>query len=52
MKAVKKELEEDLFTKGTGSATQAVTATNPTSKSALIQKGFKQIPNTGDIKAI
>ena len=52
MKAVKKELEEDLFTKGTGSSAQDVTATNPASKSALTQKGYRQIPNTGDIKSI
>ena len=52
MKAVKKELEEDLFTKGSGPGSQAVTASNPASKSALTQKGFRQVPNTGDIKAI
>jgi hypothetical protein len=52
VKAVKKELEEDMFTKGSGTTTQTVTASSPTSKSALIQKGFKQVPNTGDIKSL
>jgi hypothetical protein len=52
MKAVKKELEEDMFTKGSGPAAQTVTASSPTSKSALTQKGFRQIPNTGDVKSI
>ena len=48
VKDIKKELEEDLFTKGT----QSVTASSPTSQNALKQKGFKQVPNTGDIKAL
>ena len=52
IKAVKKELEEDIFTKGTGTSAQTVTATNPTSKSALTQKGFRAVPNTGDIKPL
>ena len=52
MKAVKEELEEDIFTKGTGPGAQTVTATNPTSKSALTQKGFRAVPNTGDIKPL
>ena len=52
IKAVKKELEEDMFTKGSGATTQTVTASSPTSKSALTQKGFRAIPNTGDIKSI
>lgn len=52
VKAVKKELEEDMFTKGTGPAAQTVTASSPASKSALMQKGFRAVPNTGDIKAI
>ena len=52
IKAVKEELEEDIFTKGTGPSAQTVTATNPTSKSALTQKGFRAVPNTGDIKPL
>ena len=51
-KALKKELEEDIFTKGTGTQAQTVTATNPASKSALTQKGYRQVPNTGDIKSL
>jgi len=52
VKAVKKELEEDMFIKGTGPAAQTVTASSQASKSALTQKGFRAVPNTGDIKAI
>jgi hypothetical protein len=52
VKAVKKELEEDMFIKGTGPAAQTVTASSQASKSALMQKGFRAVPNTGDIKAI
>jgi hypothetical protein len=52
VKAVKKELEEDMFTKGSGTNAQTVTASSSTSKSALTQKGFRAVPNTGDIKSI
>jgi hypothetical protein len=52
VKAVKKELEEDMFTKGTGSSTQTVTASSAASKSALTQKGYRAVPNTGDIKSL
>ena len=52
MKAVKKELEEDVFTKGSGTNAQTWIASSPTSKSTLTQKGYRQIPNTGDVKSI
>jgi hypothetical protein len=52
IKAVKKELEEDMFTKGSGTNAQTVTASSSTSKSALTQKGFRAVPNTGDIKSL
>ena len=52
MKAVKKELEEDLLTKGSGPGSQNVTASTSASKSALTQKGFRLVPNTADIKAL
>jgi hypothetical protein len=52
IKAVKKELQEDMFEKGSGPGAQTVTASSPTSKSTLTQKGFRQIPNTGDVKSI
>ena len=39
-------------TKGSGTNAQTVTASSSTSKSALTQKGFRAVPNTGDIKSI
>jgi len=51
-KVIKKELDEDMFTKGSGTNAQTVTASNPTSKNALKSKGFTQVPNTVDIKSI
>lgn len=52
VKDLKKELGENLFSKGSGPGAQTVTASNPASQSVLKQKGFKEIPNTGDIKAL
>jgi hypothetical protein len=48
VKAMKNELDENLFTKGT----DTVTASTPVSKRALAQKGYRPVPNTGDIKSI
>lgn len=48
MKAMNKEIEEDLFTKGTG----AVTADTVASKRALVQRGYRPVPNSGDIKSV
>ena len=57
MKAVKevlgeKELEEDLYQKGTGPTAPTVTADTPQAQSVLNQKGYRNVPGTKGVKSI
>ena len=45
-----KKLKESLFTKGTGPGSSAVVASSEASKKAVKAQGFREVPNTQDVK--
>ncbi len=44
------EMDENLFVKGTGPQAATLVATQPSSKNALKSAGYKEIPNTQDVR--
>jgi hypothetical protein len=51
MKDKLKKLKESLFMKGTGPQASAVVASSDSSKRAVKAAGFREVPNTQDVKA-
>ena len=51
MKEALKKLKESLFVKGTGPQASTVVASTDSSRRAVKSAGFREIPNTQDVKA-
>ena len=47
-----KTVKETMYTRTDGANSSTVVASSNTAKSALRQQGYREIPNTGDVKAI